>query len=121
MFAAHTFLSIFLGITLLTPGNIATVVDVPLAQGTQQICTVPPPSSVPFDTCINDLSNSGYTLQCFLGLTVNPATAQVGLQCQRITGAYYYWNINCNTQILCCQNDDYNGVITIGCFPVSQY
>ncbi|KIJ27927.1 hypothetical protein M422DRAFT_784712 [Sphaerobolus stellatus SS14] len=53
-----------------------------------------------------------------LNIALDPVTAIVGVTCSPITvGAG--GGANCAQQPVCCTNNSFNGVINIGCVPVS--
>ncbi|KAF9530654.1 hydrophobin, partial [Crepidotus variabilis] len=53
-----------------------------------------------------------------LNLDVSDITALVGLTCVPITLIGIGGN-SCTAQPVCCQNNNFNGLIAIGCVPVS--
>ncbi|TFK38721.1 hypothetical protein BDQ12DRAFT_735372 [Crucibulum laeve] len=115
----------------------ATTINVPLAQSTTQMCTIPPPSSVSVYRCSEELNTVGYTIQCcnsvdqasgyqtsqilgLLDIVVVPNTALVGTTCNPVP-AWSLYPYACNYQLLCCQDASFNGIVAVGCFQLTQY
>ncbi|CAA7262153.1 unnamed protein product [Cyclocybe aegerita] len=73
--------------------------------------------------CCNSVeeADSGGLLGVVLGLlsvVVSPVTAQVGLTCNPISVIGLGGN-SCSAQPVCCQNNNFNGLVVIGCTPVN--
>ncbi|KAF9047509.1 hydrophobin-251 [Panaeolus papilionaceus] len=64
----------------------------------------------------NDASIAG--LVGLLSLLVGPITGQVGLTCSPITVVGTAGN-SCSAQPVCCTNNNFNGVINLGCSPIN--
>ncbi|KAK7444493.1 hypothetical protein VKT23_015174 [Stygiomarasmius scandens] len=63
-------------------------------------------------------SDTVQTLLALLGAEVGPITGQVGVTCNPISVIAVSGN-NCNAQPVCCQGDNFNGVLALGCTPVN--
>ncbi|KAL4071724.1 fungal hydrophobin-domain-containing protein [Scleroderma yunnanense] len=48
-----------------------------------------------------------------------PIGTQCGLQCSPITGIGAGSGASCSQQTVCCQNNNFNGLINIGCSPIN--
>ncbi|CAA7262160.1 unnamed protein product [Cyclocybe aegerita] len=74
--------------------------------------------------CCNSVQNANSgsdLLGLVLGLidvVVLPITAQVGLTCNPISVIGLGGN-SCSAQPVCCQNNNFNGLVAIGCTPVN--
>ncbi|KAF9528293.1 hydrophobin 1 [Crepidotus variabilis] len=72
--------------------------------------------------CCNSVqsANSGAAagLLALLGVVVQDVTAQVGITCSPISAVGIGGN-SCSSQPVCCQNNNFNGVVAIGCTPVN--
>ncbi|KAK7472328.1 hypothetical protein VKT23_000447 [Stygiomarasmius scandens] len=53
-----------------------------------------------------------------LGIVLGPINAEVGLNCSPISVIGVGGN-SCTAQPACCQDNNFNGLITVGCSPVS--
>ncbi|KAK7036698.1 hypothetical protein VNI00_011363 [Paramarasmius palmivorus] len=53
-----------------------------------------------------------------VGVNVQDITGQVGLTCSPITVIGVSGN-SCNAQTVCCENNNFNGVVAIGCTPIN--
>lgn len=53
-----------------------------------------------------------------LGLSV-PIGTQVGASCSPITAVGTGSGAQCSSQTVCCEQNDWNGLINIGCMPVN--
>ncbi|KIJ46687.1 hypothetical protein M422DRAFT_86795, partial [Sphaerobolus stellatus SS14] len=54
-----------------------------------------------------------------LGIVLQDVSAVVGLGCTPITVAGVGQGANCAQQPVCCTDNQFNGVINIGCTPIS--
>ncbi|KAF8625626.1 hypothetical protein AX17_006811 [Amanita inopinata Kibby_2008] len=65
-----------------------------------------------------NLDKSTTLILALLGINVGDLTGLVGITCSPITviGAS---GTNCNQQTVCCKNDNFNGVVVIGCTAVN--
>ncbi|KIJ41342.1 hypothetical protein M422DRAFT_143871, partial [Sphaerobolus stellatus SS14] len=54
-----------------------------------------------------------------LGVVLSDVTAIVGLGCTPITAIGLGGGANCAQQPVCCTNNNFNGLINIGCSPIS--
>ncbi|KAK0442701.1 hydrophobin-251 [Desarmillaria tabescens] len=66
----------------------------------------------------SDLSPSVVTLLGLLGVVVGDLTANVGLTCSPIS-VIGVGGTNCDAQTVCCDNNNYNGVVALGCTPIN--
>ncbi|EIW74588.1 hydrophobin [Coniophora puteana RWD-64-598 SS2] len=57
--------------------------------------------------------------QLGLGDLLNGIAGQVGVQCNPITGIGAGQGATCTQEPLCCDHDNYNGLISLGCNPVN--
>ncbi|KAK0442708.1 hydrophobin 2 [Desarmillaria tabescens] len=78
------------------------------ATGTAQCCasTQSPTSSI-----VQNLLGS-------LGIPIGSVTANVGLTCSPIT-VLGLGSTQCSNQVVCCDNNNFNGVIALGCTPIN--
>ncbi|THU90097.1 fungal hydrophobin, partial [Dendrothele bispora CBS 962.96] len=69
--------------------------------------------------CCNSASSPAATELCgLLGIVVQDPNLLVGLTCNPISIIGIGGN-SCNAQPVCCENNDFNGVVAIGCVPVN--
>ncbi|KAK0199588.1 hydrophobin 2 [Desarmillaria ectypa] len=78
------------------------------ATGTAQCCasTQSPTSSIV------------QTLLGLLGIPIGSVTANVGLTCSPIT-VLGLGGTQCSNQVVCCDNNNFNGVVALGCTPIN--
>ncbi|KAF5325506.1 hypothetical protein D9619_009949 [Psilocybe cf. subviscida] len=76
--------------------------------GTLQCCDSVQPAS----------SDSVSKLLGLLGIDVSSITALVGVTCSPITVGGVS-GTSCSAQPACCTNDSFNGVVALGCTPIS--
>ncbi|KAF8147571.1 fungal hydrophobin-domain-containing protein [Crassisporium funariophilum] len=73
--------------------------------------------------CCNSVQQSGGSvvsaLLGLLGLAVAPITALVGATCSPIDILGIGAGGQCTAQPVCCQNNSFNGVVAIGCTPIT--
>ncbi|KAK0442699.1 hydrophobin-251 [Desarmillaria tabescens] len=66
----------------------------------------------------SDLSPSTSLLLGLLGVVVGDLTADVGLTCSPIS-VIGVGGTNCDAQTVCCDNNNFNGLIALGCIPIN--
>ncbi|KIJ29213.1 hypothetical protein M422DRAFT_188764 [Sphaerobolus stellatus SS14] len=54
-----------------------------------------------------------------LGIVLGDVTALVGLGCTPITAIGLGQGANCAQQPVCCTGNEFNGLINVGCTPIS--
>ncbi|TFK35680.1 hydrophobin, partial [Crucibulum laeve] len=73
--------------------------------------------------CCNTLgradSTAVGTLLGLLGVVVQDVTALVGITCTPINVLGIGAGGACNAQAVCCQNNDFHGIVAIGCVPIN--
>ncbi|PFH48641.1 hypothetical protein AMATHDRAFT_64938 [Amanita thiersii Skay4041] len=57
-------------------------------------------------------------LLTILGVNVGSLTGLVGVTCSPIT-VIGVSGTNCNAQTVCCTNNNFNGVVALGCTPIN--
>nr|CAC86005.1 hydrophobin 2 [Dictyonema glabratum] len=68
---------------------------------------------------LSNSSNSGVTtLSGLLGIVI-PANVPVGLTCNPISLLVGIGGNSCSAQPVCCQGNNFNGLIVLGCTPVN--
>ncbi|THU75243.1 fungal hydrophobin [Dendrothele bispora CBS 962.96] len=75
----------------------------------------------PIQCCnsVQQASSPAATELCgLLGIVVQGADVLVGVTCNPISVIGIGGN-SCNAQPVCCENNDFNGVVAIGCVPVN--
>ncbi|KAK0191772.1 hydrophobin [Armillaria mellea] len=80
------------------------------ATGTAQCCASTQSST--------DLSAPVTTLLGLLGVVVGQLTGNVGLSCSPIT-VIGVGGTQCNNQVVCCDNNNFNGLVSLGCTPLN--
>ncbi|KAG1740456.1 hydrophobin [Suillus paluster] len=50
-----------------------------------------------------------------------PVGTSVGMSCSPITAVGTGSGASCNQEPVCCENNEYNGLINIGCSPINVY
>ncbi|KDR72953.1 hypothetical protein GALMADRAFT_252313 [Galerina marginata CBS 339.88] len=72
--------------------------------------------------CCNALQGSGSSvvslLLNLLGIVIDGAEALVGITCTPIS-VLGLGQGDCSDKPVCCQNNDFNGLIAIGCVPIN--
>ncbi|KAF8625344.1 hypothetical protein AX17_006886 [Amanita inopinata Kibby_2008] len=73
--------------------------------------------------CCNSMheSNSAEAtnLLALVGASVQGVTGSVGAQCSPLTVIGVSGGSNCNSQPVCCKNNNFNGLVAIGCSPIN--
>ncbi|KIJ48250.1 hypothetical protein M422DRAFT_162942 [Sphaerobolus stellatus SS14] len=64
-------------------------------------------------------SPSAAALLGLLGIVVQGVDALVGLGCTPITAVGLGQGANCAQQPVCCTDNNFNGLINVGCTPIS--
>ncbi|TFK73049.1 hydrophobin-251, partial [Pluteus cervinus] len=68
---------------------------------------------------VQEASDSGIqSLTGLLGVALGGITGQVGLSCSPITALGVAGN-SCSAQPVCCTNNQFNGLVNLGCSPVN--
>ncbi|KAK0443345.1 hydrophobin [Desarmillaria tabescens] len=65
-----------------------------------------------------DLSAPVVSLLDSLGVVVSQLTGNVGLSCTPIT-VISVGGTQCNNQVVCCNDNNFNGVVSLGCTPLN--
>ncbi|KAH8109099.1 hydrophobin-251 [Phellopilus nigrolimitatus] len=86
--------------------------------------TSPPPSQC--DTgpiqCCSSVQSAGSpsiaSLLGLLGIVVQDVTVPIGVNCSPISVIGVGGN-DCTADPVCCENNDFNGIIAIGCTPIN--
>ncbi|KAF8625940.1 hypothetical protein AX17_006666 [Amanita inopinata Kibby_2008] len=65
-----------------------------------------------------NLDGSATKILALLGINVGDISNLVGISCNPIT-VIGISGTSCNQQSVCCENDNFNGVVAIGCTPVN--
>lgn len=87
------------------------------------------PTSIPSNACTTGPiqccdsvqqagSKSASALLGLLGIVVSDVTALVGLTCSPITVVGIGSGSECSANVVCCENNSFGGLISIGCIPV---
>ncbi|KAH7919202.1 fungal hydrophobin [Leucogyrophana mollusca] len=64
-------------------------------------------------------SSAVTTLLGLLGIVLGDITGNVGLTCSPLTIIGTGSGASCNQEPVCCTNDEYNGLINLGCSPLN--
>ncbi|KAK0476336.1 hydrophobin-251 [Armillaria novae-zelandiae] len=78
------------------------------ATGTTQCC----------DSVQSPSSNVVQTLLGLLGIPIGSVTANVGVTCSPIS-VIGVGGTSCSNQVVCCENNSFNGVVALGCTPIN--
>ncbi|KAK0215189.1 hydrophobin-251 [Armillaria nabsnona] len=78
------------------------------ASGTVQCC----------DSVQSPTSSAVQTLLGQLGIPIGDVTANVGVTCSPIS-VIGVGGTSCSNQAVCCQNNNFNGVVALGCTPIN--
>ncbi|KAK0434498.1 hydrophobin-251 [Armillaria borealis] len=78
------------------------------ATGTTQCC----------DSVQSPTSSVVQALLGGLGIPIGDVTANVGVTCSPIS-VIGVGGTSCSNQVVCCQNNNFNGVVALGCTPIN--
>ncbi|KAK7460912.1 hypothetical protein VKT23_008840 [Stygiomarasmius scandens] len=68
---------------------------------------------------VQDAKSSSLTgILALLGIAVSSITGQVGVTCSPISVIGVGGN-SCSAQPVCCENNNFNGVVALGCTPIN--
>ncbi|TFK37330.1 fungal hydrophobin-domain-containing protein [Crucibulum laeve] len=95
-------------VTSTAPGTTETVYQNQCSTGPVQCC----------NSVKRADSAEATTILGLLGIALSDLNVLVGLQCSPVTVGGIGGN-SCNAQTVCCQNNDFSGVIVIGCVPIN--
>ncbi|KAG6812250.1 hypothetical protein H0H92_003706 [Tricholoma furcatifolium] len=62
--------------------------------------------------------NVATLLGTLLGVAAQGVTGQVGLTCSPLT-VVLASGVSCNAQTVCCENNNFNGIVALGCTPIN--
>jgi len=65
----------------------------------------------------NSIAATG--ILALLGVVLQGVTVPVGLTCDPISAAGIGSGATCNAEPVCCENNNFNGLISLGCSPVN--
>ncbi|KAH7905555.1 fungal hydrophobin-domain-containing protein [Hygrophoropsis aurantiaca] len=71
------------------------------------------------DSVQSATSSQVTTLAALLGIVLGDITGQVGLTCSPLTIIGTGSGADCNQEPVCCTNDQFNGLINLGCSPLN--
>ncbi|KAF9043361.1 fungal hydrophobin-domain-containing protein [Panaeolus papilionaceus] len=93
------------------------VAAAPAAQGINNSCNT---GSVQCCNQVMDSKSDSFTvLAALLGFSISDITGQVGMGCSPISVIGLGSGANCNAQPVCCSGNKFNGLINIGCSPIT--
>ncbi|TRM66679.1 fungal hydrophobin-domain-containing protein [Schizophyllum amplum] len=90
-------------VTVTAPATTTTIIGEGCTTGDQQCCNQVTSAS----------DHSATTLLGLLGIVLEDLNVLVGLGCTSVLGGG-----SCNSQIVCCENNSWHGLINIGCTPI---
>ncbi|KZT30289.1 hydrophobin [Neolentinus lepideus HHB14362 ss-1] len=96
---------------------IATLAAASPVPGSSGSCNTGPVQCCNSVKSASDPTTAG--LLGLLGIVVQDVTASVGLQCTPISVIGAGSGASCSAQPVCCENNSYGSLISIGCVPVS--
>ncbi|TFK23998.1 fungal hydrophobin [Coprinopsis marcescibilis] len=67
----------------------------------------------------NNLDNSTKTLLAGLNIDVSKLSGNVGVSCTAVNVVGAGGGSKCNLQQVCCSNNNFNGVVALGCTPIN--
>ncbi|TFK64459.1 fungal hydrophobin [Pluteus cervinus] len=68
---------------------------------------------------VHSAGSSGYqVLSALMGANVGSITGMIGADCSPISAIGAGGN-SCSSQPMCCQNNNYNGLVVVGCTPIN--
>ncbi|TRM66683.1 fungal hydrophobin-domain-containing protein [Schizophyllum amplum] len=91
-------------VTVTAPATTTTITGESCTTGDQQCCNKVTTAS----------DQSATTLLGLLGIVLDDLNVLVGLDCVSILGGG-----SCNSQVVCCENNHWGGLINIGCTPIN--
>ncbi|EGO02208.1 hypothetical protein SERLA73DRAFT_27709, partial [Serpula lacrymans var. lacrymans S7.3] len=73
--------------------------------------------------CCNSVSSTVTpaisTLMGILGISASSVAVPIGLTCDPLSVVGVGSGATCNAEPVCCENNNFNGVISFGCSPVN--
>ncbi|KIJ38674.1 hypothetical protein M422DRAFT_176246 [Sphaerobolus stellatus SS14] len=112
--------------------KVAVLSFLPILTSTTQTINASPPQSTPISIC---QCNTGEAQCCdtvqsasapaaslitgLLGIVISGVDVLVGLGCTPITIIGLDQGAHCAQEPVCCENNNFNGLINIGCTPIS--
>ncbi|TFK36603.1 fungal hydrophobin-domain-containing protein [Crucibulum laeve] len=109
MFIKIAFLSTLAAVAFAAPGWPSAAISNSCNSGPVQCCD-----------SLQTVSQSNQAgLASLLGVVAQGLTGQVGLQCNPITGIGLGSGSVCQSSAVCCSGNNFNGLIALGCNPIS--
>ncbi|KAF8184676.1 hydrophobin-251 [Pholiota molesta] len=106
----------FFKLAMFTAASMAVFVAA-APSGIQNSCNTGPVQ------CCNSVVSSNHPsvtdLWALLGLNVSDLTGQVGMNCSPITAIGAGSGSSCTSQPVCCDNNNFNGLVAVGCSPLN--
>ncbi|PBK61825.1 hydrophobin-domain-containing protein [Armillaria solidipes] len=102
---------------IIPPGIIPTGV-IPSGGGEGAACATGSAQCCDSTQSPTDLTAPVSTLLGTLGVVVGQLTGSVGVSCTPIT-VIGLGSTQCSNQVVCCDSNNYNGLVSLGCTPLS--
>ncbi|PBK61815.1 fungal hydrophobin [Armillaria solidipes] len=67
----------------------------------------------------SNLSPNVTSLLGFLGVAISDLVGNVGLTCSTIAVVGLISITQCDNQVVCCSNNNFNGLVALGCNPIN--
>ncbi|KAF8154960.1 fungal hydrophobin-domain-containing protein [Crassisporium funariophilum] len=108
----------FSKIALFAAASMAVfVAAAPTPGGIQNSCNTGPVQCC--NSTMDGESEQFNAITALLGIVTGPVTGQVGVNCTPLTVVGLGSGASCTQQPVCCEGNNFNGLIVIGCSPTN--